>query len=80
MKHPFFKGLNWEDVYNKKLPTPKLEDIEDFDDDEDDELQLQVRFTDKDYEFRNRKMNRVIKFTFIKENDPSINSKINISS
>ena len=41
MKHEFFKNINWDDVYNKKLKPPKLDEIDEFEE-EPDELELVI--------------------------------------
>jgi hypothetical protein len=39
-KHPFFKGINWDDVLNKKLEPPTSEG---FSDEEDSSERIQFK-------------------------------------
>ena len=65
-KHAFFSGVDFNLVYKKKYIPPKVDDIkEEFDSTLPTE---EVELKDKDYEEKNKTLNRVKNFTFYKEN------------
>ncbi|KRW99091.1 Protein kinase-like domain [Pseudocohnilembus persalinus] len=74
---PYFKEINFEHVEEKKLEPPI---IEFEDEDEDEELAIfnnnrigQNQFRDTDYTEQNKKINRVIKFTFVRDQNSTQN-------
>jgi serum/glucocorticoid-regulated kinase 2 len=67
---PFFKGIDWDKVLKKEYKPPILEDIEEEDDDNDN-VPSKIILNDNDYEERNKKINRVNNFTFIRNKPPA---------
>ena len=62
MDHEFFQGIDWDDVYNKRLKPPKLDSVDMLEgiqaDDtalifDQDILNKKVGFKDKDYTSKN---------------------------
>lgn len=63
---PFFHGLNWDQVARKHIPPPIME----FDDvDAEDEEERGISLNDADYTASNAKVNRVLNFTFVREDE-----------
>ena len=69
-RHPFFKGLDWQKLYNRELTPPVALLMEE--DPENEELQYlkmveKQKFRDSDYQNDNKTLNRVKQFTFIRQ-------------
>lgn len=63
LKDPFFKGLDWDDILNKRIRPPRLG----YSEDDDIEMPMSSAglFQDVDYNEKNRNINRVKNFTFV---------------
>eukprot|EP01016_Furgasonia_blochmanni_P034113 TRINITY_DN3642_c0_g1_i1.p2 TRINITY_DN3642_c0_g1~~TRINITY_DN3642_c0_g1_i1.p2 ORF type:complete len:109 (-),score=30.55 TRINITY_DN3642_c0_g1_i1:472-798(-) len=74
---PFFKGIDWGKLERKEIKPPTLS----FAEDEDDfEMTARIILNDADYDDRNKRVNRVNNFTFIrKERLDSVQAVIQIS-
>ena len=63
-KHPFFANVDFDLVYKKRYIPPEVDDIkEEFDSTLPTE---EAELKDRDYEERNKTLNRVKNFTFYK--------------
>lgn len=69
--HPFFAGINWEDVLRKKLKPPFVEEEE-----EDVDVRRRLKLNDKDYTEQNKGMFRVPDFTFVRDTEISSNGAV----
>ena len=62
--HPFFRGINWDDVLNRKLEPPLLdEDLGDID------LKRKIKINDRDYTEANKTVMRIKDFTFVRDSE-----------
>jgi len=61
--HPFFAGIDWEKLERKELMPPKLDALAD----DDIEMPLSSKIKDSDYNEKNKKINRVKNYTFVRD-------------
>lgn len=62
--HPFFRGINWDDVLNRRLEPPILdEDLGDID------LKRKIKINDRDYTEANKTVMRIKDFTFVRDSE-----------
>ena len=62
--HPFFRGINWDNVLTRKLDPPfKEEDQDDID------LKRKIKINDRDYTEANKTVMRIKDFTFTRESE-----------
>lgn len=64
--HPFFRGINWDDVFGRKLEPPFREE-----DPEDIDLKRKIKINDRDYTEANKTVMRIKDFTFTRESELS---------
>lgn len=68
-KHPFFKGIDWNKLYNRDIQPPIHLKMEEEGDNEEIQYLKQLekaKFRDVDYRQDNQTLNRVKQFSFIR--------------
>ena len=65
--HPFFEGINWEDVYNRRYDAPFVDESDSVT--TDDSHRRRIRINDRDYNEENYKIMRVEGFEYVNESE-----------
>ena len=68
--HPFFKDINWEKLAKKEISLP-IDLISMKNEYYNDEIDYEVKFSDKSIYQKNKKLNKVDNFTFVRPYSPS---------